>query len=169
MASNPPPQVQKLFGSGKTLIVGVNSVGAIYYRNENSNFQNLVGLAKHMSVGPLGLFGIGLLDEMYFYKGNNFLGVADWQKLAGNAKTITSGKNSVLVTHPTYMVSKMTDIKQPIGNELKYDWSQIDGKFALIASSPDHNSIWAITTTGDCYFKQSLRDDAKWEQITGFG
>ena len=40
-----------------------------------------------------GLFGIGLLDEMYFYKGNNFLGVADWQKLAGNAKTITSGKN----------------------------------------------------------------------------
>lgn len=54
MASNPPPQVQKLFGAGKTLIVGVNSVGAIYYRNENSNFQNLVGLAKHMSVGPLG-------------------------------------------------------------------------------------------------------------------
>ena len=54
MASNPPPQVQKLFGSGKTLIVGVNSVGGIYYRNENSNFQNLVGLAKYMSVGPLG-------------------------------------------------------------------------------------------------------------------
>ena len=44
-----------------------------------------------------GLFGIGLLDEMYFYKGNNFLGVADWQKLAGNAKTITSGKNRKLL------------------------------------------------------------------------
>lgn len=33
----------------------------------------------------------------------------------------------------------MTDIKQPIGNELKYDWAQMDGKFARIESSPGFN------------------------------
>ena len=49
-----PPQVQTLFGSGKTLIVGVNSEGAPFFRNEFTNFKPLHGRGKFMSIGPNG-------------------------------------------------------------------------------------------------------------------
>ena len=49
-----PPQVQTLFGSGKTLIVGVNCEGALFFRNEFTNFKPLYGRGKFMSIGPNG-------------------------------------------------------------------------------------------------------------------